>query len=149
MLYYWWHVFELWRVCVHVCAHVWPQSVCVLWLHPSQVLKNCCWRLSHFSAHMKKLLSVRKNISKLSAWRRFRKSIFSFSVRAFPEDNEFDCLHTQRKFVLVLACSADFHMAFPIESTLMVVTQLWSMCSYQYFSLFAPPPVSLLPNLNQ
>lgn len=122
----------------------------VYWLHNSQIMKNCCRSLNHFSvqksAHGETSVCV-KNISNLSAWRRFRKSIFSLSMRAFPEDNKFDCFHTHRKFVLVLACSAVFHMVFPTDGTLMV-TQLWSMCPYQYFSLAARLPLwSLFPLL--
>lgn len=108
--------------------------------------KNCCWSLNHFpvqkNTHEETSFCV-KNISKLSVWKRFWKSLFSFSVRDFPEDNEFDCLNKHRKCVLVLACSAVFHMVFPIEGTLMVGTQLWSMCSYQYFSLCSSACVSI------
>ena len=43
-----------------------------------------------------------KNISNLLAWKIFRKSIFSFSMSAFPEDNKFDCFHTQE--ICVSAC---------------------------------------------
>lgn len=56
--------------------------------------------------------------------------------------------HTHRKFVLVHACSAVFHMVSPIDSTLMVVTQLWSMCSYQYFSLCLCVSISTLPQVS-
>lgn len=54
---------------------------------------------------------------------------------------------THRKFVLVLAYSAIFHMVFPIDSTLMLMTQLWSMCPCQYFNL--PVCLRLFPALNQ
>lgn len=45
-----------------------------------------------------------KNISNLSAWKIFRKSIFSFSMSAFPEDNRFDCFHTHTQEMCVIAC---------------------------------------------
>lgn len=68
-------------------------------------MKNCCWSLNHFSVqkstHGETSVCV-KNISNLSAWRRFRKSIFSFSTRALPEDNKYDSFHTQE--ICVSAC---------------------------------------------
>ena len=76
-------------------------------------MKSCCWSLDHSSVqkntHEETSFCV-KNVSKLSVWMRFGKSIFSFSMRAFPEDNESHCLHKHRKFVLGLACSAVRHM---------------------------------------
>ena len=139
-------MFELWCMCVCVCV----TGVCFefigyttarLWKTVAAV-----WTISQCRrAHMEKLLSVWKISATYRPGRDSEKSIFSFSARAFPEDNEFDCFHTHthRKRVLVLACSAVFHMVFPIDGTLMAVTQLWSMCSYQYFSLSARPPLCL------
>lgn len=68
-----------------------------------------------------------KNISELSAWRRFRKANFCFSVRGFPEDNESSCHRTHRKFALDLAASAALHMAFPINGASTAMTQPQSM----------------------
>lgn len=83
---------ELWCVCICDWGLFW-----VYWLHNSQIMRNCWWSLNHCSvqksAHGDTSVCV-KNISNLSAWRIFRKSIFSFSVRTFPEDNAFDCFHT-------------------------------------------------------
>lgn len=108
------------------------------------------WSLNYFSeqrsTHGETYVCV-KNISELSAWRRFRKSIFCFSMRGFPEDNESNCHHTHKKRVLVLATSAVFHMVFPIDSASMLMTQPWSMCLYQYFSLSICQP--LYSSLNQ
>lgn len=43
------------------------------------------------------------------ACRSLRKSIFCFSMKGFPEDNEFDCLHTQEMCVSVCMLSSFYN----------------------------------------
>lgn len=110
-------------------------------------MKNCCWSLSHFSVqkstHGETSVCV-KNISNLSAWMRFKKSIFSSSTKAFPVDNKFDCLHTQA--ICVSACMLS---SFPHglsnrrhfdggDSTMInvLLSIFQSLCSYAIVSLF-------------
>ncbi len=138
-------MFELRCVSVCMCVtEVWFEFIgyttARLWKTVGRV-----WTISQCRrAHMEKLLSVWKIST--TYWpggdseNPFLASPWELSQRIINMT-----VSTHRKFVLVLACSAVFHMVFPIDGTLMVVTQLWSMSSYQYFSLCLSASVSLFP----
>jgi len=130
-------------VCVCLCVLLASEDLFwVYWLHHSQLMTTVLQEAELCrEEHMEKLLSVWK-ISATSRLGTFRKSIFSFSVRAFPEDNEFD-----REFKPVLASSAVFHHLSPIvgggDSTMInVLPSIFQLSA-------AHLPLSLFPLVSQ